>query len=62
MVQHGDACLDKVSGLWSSWIDFYRDDEPHIIPLIESDPFYQTSEKALEKAKEAIEEIRRIKL
>jgi hypothetical protein len=46
------------NGKYASWISLYKDGRPHIDPLLESDPVYESTEDAEASARAAIDEIR----
>lgn len=50
-----------VDGKYGWWISFWKDNRPHISPLLSAKPHYDTPEEARAAMEKVVEEIRAIK-
>jgi hypothetical protein len=65
MIKNGDVTVETtgpVDGKYGYWINFWKNGKPHLAPLLETAPHYDTKDQAKEAAEELIEAIKAMEL
>ena len=56
-----DGVQELNGGKWRGWITFWKDNRPHISPLISTDFIYETKKEAVEDMVKLRQELREFK-